>query len=103
MRRIEIDLAAIKHNYLELKKKLSGKEVMVVVKANAYGHGMHEVSKALEDIGVDALATADLDEALELRAAGIKSRLICWLVLPTDDFKLAKELISKLGLPTTMS
>ena len=98
MRRIEIDLGAIKHNYQELKKRLSGKQVMAVVKANAYGHGMHEVAQALEAIGVDALATADLDEALEVRAAGIKSRLICWLVLPTDDFQLAKELDIEIGV-----
>jgi alanine racemase len=98
MRRIEIDLGAIKHNYLELKKRLPGKELMAVVKANAYGHGMHEVAAALEAIGVDALATADLDEALELRAAGIKSRLMCWLVLPTDDFALAKELDIEIGV-----
>lgn len=98
MRRIEIDLGAIKHNYQELKKRLAGKQVMAVVKANAYGHGMHEVAQALESIGVDVLATADLDEALELRAAGIKSRLICWLVLPTDDFRLAKELDIEIGV-----
>jgi alanine racemase len=98
MRRIEIDLGAIKHNYLALKKRLPGKELMAVVKANAYGHGMHEVAAALEEIGVDALATADLDEALELRAAGIKSRLMCWLVLPTDDFALAKELDIEIGV-----
>lgn len=98
MRRIEIDLGAIKHNYLELKKRLPGKQVMAVVKANAYGHGMHEVAQALESVGVDALATADLDEALELRAAGIKTRLICWLVLPADDFNLAKEMDIEIGV-----
>ena len=98
MRRIEIDLGAIKHNYQELKKRLVGKQVMAVVKANAYGHGMHEVAEALESVGVDALATADLNEALELRAAGIKSRLICWLVLPTHDFQLAKELNIEIGV-----
>jgi alanine racemase len=98
MRRIEIDLGAIKHNYLEIKRKLAGKEVIAVVKANAYGHGMHEVAAALESIGVDALATADLDEALELRAAGIKSRLMCWLVLPTDDFALAHEQDIEIGV-----
>jgi alanine racemase len=98
MRRIEIDLGAIKHNYLELKKRLPGKELIAVVKANAYGHGMHEVASALEEIGVDALATADLDEALELRAAGIRSRLMCWLVLPTDDFASAKEQNIEIGV-----
>lgn len=98
MRRIEVDLGAIKHNYLELKNKLQNKELIAVVKANAYGHGMHEVANALESVGVDALATADLDEALELRAGGIKSRLMCWLVLPTDDFAQAKELDIEIGV-----
>lgn len=91
MRRIEISLSAIKANYLAIKQKLEGKKVVAVVKANAYGHGMHEVAAALEEIGVDLLATADLNEALELRAAGIKSRLMCWLVLPDDDFSAALE------------
>jgi alanine racemase len=98
MRRIEIDLGAIKHNYLELRTRLEGKEVMAVVKANAYGHGMHEVARALEEVSVDALATADLDEALEIRAAGIRSRLMCWLVLPTDDFASAKEQDIEIGV-----
>jgi alanine racemase len=98
MRRIEIDLGAIKHNYLELKTRLAGKKVMAVVKANAYGHGMHEVARALEEVSADALATADLDEALELRAAGIRSRLMCWLVLPTDDFASAKEQDIEIGV-----
>ena len=90
MRSIEISLSAIKANYLAIKQKLPGKAVVAVVNANAYGHGMHEVSAALESSGVDALATAALSEALELRAAGIKSRLMCWLVLPDDDFSQAR-------------
>jgi alanine racemase len=98
MRRIEVDLGAIKHNYLEIKKRLAGKEVMAVVKANAYGHGMHEVASALEEIGVDALATADLDEALELRLAGLTSRIMCWLVLPSDNFSAAQQLNIEIGV-----
>lgn len=98
MRSIEIDLGAIKHNYLALKQKFSGKEVMAVVKANAYGHGMHEVAAALQEINVDALATADLTEATELRMAGISSRLMCWLVLPDEDFQAAKDLDIEIGV-----
>ena len=98
MRRIEVDLGAIKHNYQEIKKRLAGKEVMAVVKANAYGHGMHEVASALEEIGVDALATADIDEALELRLAGLTSRIMCWLVLPSDDFLTAQQLNIEIGV-----
>lgn len=98
MRSIEVNLGAIQDNYKAIKEKLAGKKVMAVVKANAYGHGMHEVAAALEDIGVDCLATADLTEALELRAAGIKSKLLCWLVLPDDDFGLALEQNIEIGV-----
>ena len=98
MRSIEINLGAIKHNYLALKQKFSGKAVMAVVKANAYGHGMHEVAAALQEINVDALATADLTEATELRMAGIRSRLMCWLVLPDEDFQAAKDLDIEIGV-----
>ena len=98
MRSIEINLGAIKHNYLALKQKFSGKAVMAVVKANAYGHGMHEVAAALQEINVDALATADLAEATELRMGGISSRLMCWLVLPDEDFQAAKDLDIEIGV-----
>lgn len=98
MRSIEIDLGAIKHNYSALKEKFGSKLVMAVVKANAYGHGMHEVAKALEEVSVDALATADLTEAMELRMAGISSRLMCWLVLPDEDFQAAKNQNIEIGV-----
>jgi alanine racemase len=71
---------------------------MAVVKANGYGHGMHEVAQALEDISVDALGVADLDEAIALRAAGIKSRLMCWILSADDDFKVAAEQDIELGV-----
>ena len=98
MRRIEIDLTAICDNYRKLKAHFANQQVVAVVKANAYGHGMHEVAHALEQVGVDALATADLEEALELRAAGIQSRLMCWLVLPDDDFQTALEQDVEIGV-----
>jgi alanine racemase len=98
MRSIEIDLGAIKHNYGVLKARFGDKAIMAVVKANAYGHGMHEVAMALEEVNVDALATADLSEAMELRMAGIRSRLMCWLVLPDDDFQTAKEQQIEIGV-----
>lgn len=98
MREISVDLSAIKFNYLELKKLAAPAKVMAVVKANAYGHGMHEVAAALQEIGVDALGVADLEEALELRAVGIQSDLMCWLVTPGDDFALAREQRITIGI-----
>ena len=78
MRTITIDLEVIASNYKTLKK-LTGVQVLAIVKADAFGHGMIEVAKKLESIGVDILGTADIDEAMELRQAGIKSPIMAWL------------------------
>ncbi|MEL0316834.1 MAG: alanine racemase, partial [Aquiluna sp.] len=99
MREIRVDLGAIRANYQKLKSITSGK-VMAVVKANAYGHGMLEVAKALEQVGVDALGVADLSEALELRKAGVSSRLMCWILDPEADLSVAKEHDIELGVST---
>ena len=97
MREIRVDLGAVVANYQAISSRTSAK-VCAVVKANGYGHGMHEVAQALEAAGVDALAVADLNEAMELRLAGIKSRLICWLLAPGDDFESAVEQDIELGV-----
>jgi len=97
MRELRVDLKAVVANYQAIASRTSAK-VCAVVKANGYGHGMHEVASALEAAGVDALAVADLNEAIELRLAGIKSRLLCWLLNPTDDFSAAVEHAIELGV-----
>lgn len=72
---IEIDLRALRKNFLQIKKKAKVK-VMGVVKANAYGHGLIEVSKALEEAGIDWLMVGKIDEALCLRRAGLKTPIL---------------------------
>ena len=69
---LEIDLDALTGNLATLRA-LAGPTVPVhpVVKADAYGHGAVEVARALEAAGVDGLCVATIDEALELREAGI--------------------------------
>lgn len=99
MREIRVDLDAVVRNYRAFKARTSA-EVCAVVKANGYGHGMHEVATALDHAGVGVLAVADLDEALELRAAGIKARIICWLLGKGDDFELAAQSDIELGVST---
>ena len=65
---VEIDLSAVGRNYRTLKKALpEGTKMMVAVKANAYGHGIVEVSRKLVACGADYLGVACLDEALTLR------------------------------------
>lgn len=65
---VEISLDHLAHNMREVKR-LAGKHVatMAVVKANAYGHGVHESAKVFMEAGADYLAVATLGEALELR------------------------------------
>jgi alanine racemase len=72
-----IDLAAIRRNLREIKRKIGPLvKVMVVVKADGYGHGMVEVSKAALKEGVDALAVDNLEEGVELREAGINTSIL---------------------------
>lgn len=67
----EISLSAVSHNYSVLKKH-SGKEIMAVVKADAYGHGSVPVAWQLQNGGADYFAVATADEALALREDGIQ-------------------------------
>ena len=82
----EIDLAAIEFNYKQVKKLVGNNiHIMVVVKANAYGHGTVEVSRVLEGLGVDYLGVATTDEAVRLRDNGVNSPiLILGSVLPEE-------------------
>lgn len=68
---IEVNLAAIQRN-IERIYTLSGKPVMAVVKANAYGHGLIEVSRAAVEAGVIRLCVARIEEAMRLRENGIE-------------------------------
>lgn len=72
---IEVNLAAIQRNITRLNT-LAGKPVMAVVKANAYGHGLIEVSHAAIEAGVVRLCVARLEEALRLRENGIETPIL---------------------------
>ncbi|MBR2336989.1 MAG: alanine racemase [Clostridia bacterium] len=73
----EIDLGQIKQNYRLMKRRaLKNQQIMAVVKANAYGHGSQEVSRALQEEGCDFFAVATLEEGVELRNVGIKGEIL---------------------------
>lgn len=99
MRTLTIDLDAIVHNYKTMQARTQA-AVLPVIKANAYGHGMVEVARALEAAGCGGFAVADLDEARELRAAGVKAALLAWLLDPEDDFVDAVAMDIDLGIAT---
>lgn len=83
-----IDPSAIASN-IALLKKTSGTNLLAVVKADAYGHGLVEVSRIALDSGATWLGVALLEEALTLRSAGITAPILAWLVPPGSDFKSA--------------
>ena len=80
-----IDLDALRHNLRAVRVATSGRRVMAVIKANAYGHGIVDVARALHES--DAFAVACLDEAMTLRAAGIAQ-----LIVLLEGFFSAEEL-----------
>jgi alanine racemase len=79
---IEIDHAALRDNLATMRRLAGGdKQVIAVVKANAYGHGALEASRTLLDAGAERLAVATLDEGLALRAAGIDAPMqLLWTI-----------------------
>jgi alanine racemase len=86
-----VDLDALKSNYRHIVQYLAreGPErtpgVIAVVKANAYGHGARQVALALEAAGADLLACADIEEGVELRAAGVKADILVFGALSVSD------------------
>ena len=67
----DIDLSAIRRNIMTMKQCIpDGKKILVVIKANAYGHGAVQVADTLNDL-TDYYGVACIDEAIELRKAGI--------------------------------
>lgn len=84
--RVQIQTRKIQENYLHLKSLVPEDcRVLAVVKADAYGHGAIEVTKALSEIGTYGFAVATVGEALALRRAGItKPILILDFVFPNQ-------------------
>ena len=78
-----IDLAAIRDNVATLRAGTSA-ELMAVVKADAYGHGLLPCARAALEGGATWLGTAIVGEALALRAAGITVPLLSWLWTPDE-------------------
>jgi len=70
----QVNLAALRSNLARVRERAPGTQVMAVVKANAYGHGLMRVLPALD--GADGLALVELDAAIALRAAHYSRRIL---------------------------
>jgi alanine racemase len=81
-----VDLGAITGNVAALCERVRGSQVMAVVKADGYGHGMVPAARAALAGGATWLGTADLAEALALRQAGLTAPLLCLMAVgePSD-------------------
>jgi alanine racemase len=88
---IVVDLDAITHNVATLKRRVEGRQMMTVVKADAYGHGMVPVARAARAGGADWLGAATMEEALALRDSGDTGRIMTWLTVPGEDYRRAIE------------
>ena len=89
---VEIDGNALCHNAAELKKLLPAScRLMAVVKADGYGHGAVAVARTLESSGIQAFATATLDEAIALREGGVRGEILVLGYTPPADAKLLRR------------
>lgn len=89
---VEISLDALKHNMDAFREILPATmKLMAVVKANAYGHGAKDIAQEAVRCGADYLGVAFLDEALELRNAGIQAPILVLGYMPPAGIKIAAE------------
>ena len=87
---VEIDLEQIKLNY-QIYRKCTPKDIMAVVKADAYGHGDVIVAKLLQKEGVKNFAVSNIKEAIELRKNGINGLILILGYTPIDNLDLVKK------------
>ncbi|CAB4730525.1 unannotated protein [freshwater metagenome] len=96
---VEVNLKAIANN-IKLIRNQTSAQVLAVVKADAYGHGLIPVAKCAIDSGAKWLGVALLEEAVKLRENGVTAPVIAWLTPPNSDFKEAIELNIDLSIPS---
>lgn len=101
--RLEINLDGCLENYKYFRSKLdAATKLLVLVKANAYGHGAVEFASVMEEAGADYLAVAYPVEGIELRQAAIKSPIMV-LTAGTDSFEQIINYGLEPGIPNIYS
>lgn len=97
---VEIDLAAFDRNVNAVAARLrEGSRLVAVLKADAYGHGAVELARRCEELPVAMLAVALLEEALELRGAGITLPILVFGALSSGQVRNAAEHDVIVGIP----
>ena len=99
--RVVVDLDAIAHNAARLQELSAPAQVLAVVKADAYGHGLVPTARAAMSAGVTWCGVAQLAEAVTLRQAGVTDgRVLSWLHAPGLNYRPALEHNIDLGVPS---
>lgn len=89
---IEISIPTLLKNTQQYKNQIQyNSSIMAVVKADAYGHGAVEVSRALQESGITDFAVSNVLEAVELREAGIKGQILILGYTPIEDLELLSK------------
>jgi alanine racemase len=91
----EIDLGILAANLGAVRRRVDGRPILAVVKADAYGHGAIEVARALREDGVERFGVAIPEEGVELRRAGIRSPILVLggFAPPQADLLLQHDLV----------
>ncbi|MGO1544330.1 MAG: alanine racemase [Gulosibacter sp.] len=92
------DLEALRFNLRTLREQFAPARTMLVVKADAYGHGLRAVTDAAIAEQVTDFAVLDVETGLELRKAGATGTLFAWRLTPSTDFSAAKRQQIDLGI-----
>ncbi|RCV49265.1 alanine racemase [Marinitenerispora sediminis] len=95
-----VDLGAVRTNIEVLRDRARNADVMGVVKADGYGHGMVPVARAMVAAGAAWLGTALVEEALQLRRAGIRTPTLAWIIPPGTPLGEAVASDIDLGVST---
>lgn len=97
---LEIDLGRIRGNYHVIRRLVPSKtRILCVVKDDAYGHGAERIAAVLQEEGADWFAVSTLDEALELRSAGIAGHMLVFGSVPVDGVDISIEQDIALTVP----
>ncbi len=87
----EIDLDAIEYNFSIIKQSIGASRICCVVKANAYGHGVRQIAAEYERLGADFLAVSNIEEALQIRDAGVSLPILILGYTPEECAALLSE------------
>jgi alanine racemase len=100
---LEIHIPNVLHNYRYFRSKLKPEtKLLILIKANAYGHGAVPFAKAMEDAGADYIAVATVKEGIELRQGGIKLPILI-LTAGTEMYPEVIEYNLEPGMPNVSS